>query len=69
MQADVRDFQSMQTAVKIALTEFGKINTVVCGAAGNFLAPAEKLSTNAFKTVVDIDLVRKTTPIINNLII
>lgn len=25
-------------------------------AAGNFLAPAEKLSANAFKTVVDIDL-------------
>lgn len=47
----------MQNAVKTALNTFGKINTVVCGAAGNFLAPAEKLSTNAFKTVVDIDLV------------
>jgi NAD(P)-dependent dehydrogenase (short-subunit alcohol dehydrogenase family) len=28
----------------------------VCGAAGNFLAPAEKLSPNGFKTVIDIDL-------------
>jgi NAD(P)-dependent dehydrogenase (short-subunit alcohol dehydrogenase family) len=29
---------------------------LVCGAAGNFLAPAEKLSANGFKTVIDIDL-------------
>jgi NAD(P)-dependent dehydrogenase (short-subunit alcohol dehydrogenase family) len=30
---------------------------LVCGAAGNFLAAAEKLSANGFKTVVDIDLI------------
>lgn len=29
------------------------------GAAGNFLAPIEGLSSNAFKTVIDIDLVRR----------
>jgi NAD(P)-dependent dehydrogenase (short-subunit alcohol dehydrogenase family) len=29
---------------------------LVCGAAGNFLVPAEKLSANGFKSVVDIDL-------------
>jgi peroxisomal 2,4-dienoyl-CoA reductase len=27
------------------------------GAAGNFLAPLMQLSTNAFKTVLDIDLI------------
>jgi NAD(P)-dependent dehydrogenase (short-subunit alcohol dehydrogenase family) len=29
---------------------------LVCGAAGNFLVPAEQLSPNGFKTVIDIDL-------------
>ncbi len=29
---------------------------LVAGAAGNFLCPAEELSANGFKTVVDIDL-------------
>ena len=32
------------------------IDVLVCGAAGNFLAPAEQLSANGFKAVVDIDL-------------
>lgn len=30
---------------------------VLLGAAGNFLAPIESLSENAFKTVINIDLV------------
>lgn len=34
----------------------GPIDVLVCGAAGNFVCPAEKLSPNGFKTVVDIDL-------------
>jgi NAD(P)-dependent dehydrogenase (short-subunit alcohol dehydrogenase family) len=29
---------------------------LVCGAAGNFLVPAETLSPNGFKSVIDIDL-------------
>jgi NAD(P)-dependent dehydrogenase (short-subunit alcohol dehydrogenase family) len=37
--------------------EFGAIDIVVSGAAGNFLAAATNLSPNAFKTVVDIDLI------------
>ena len=32
------------------------MDVLIYGAAGNFLAPAEKLSANGFKTVVDIDL-------------
>jgi NAD(P)-dependent dehydrogenase (short-subunit alcohol dehydrogenase family) len=35
----------------------GPIWTLVCGAAGNFLAPAETLSPNGFKTVIEIDLI------------
>jgi NAD(P)-dependent dehydrogenase (short-subunit alcohol dehydrogenase family) len=36
--------------------EFGPMDIVISGAAGNFLAPALGMSANAFKTVVDIDL-------------
>lgn len=36
---------------------FGSIDIVVSGAAGNFLASAAELSANAFRTVVDIDLI------------
>jgi NAD(P)-dependent dehydrogenase (short-subunit alcohol dehydrogenase family) len=54
--ADVRDYDSLATAFERSHDELGPIHTLVCGAAGNFLAPAERLSANGFKTVVDIDL-------------
>jgi 2,4-dienoyl-CoA reductase [(3E)-enoyl-CoA-producing], peroxisomal len=54
--ADVRDPASIQAAVQAAISRFGKLDTIVNGAAGNFLAPAAGLSPNGFRTVVDIDL-------------
>ena len=44
-------------AVAKTIERFGKLDTLVNGAAGNFLAPAAALSPNGFKTVIDIDLV------------
>jgi len=32
------------------------LTTTSAGAAGNFLAPMEQLSPNAFKSVIDIDV-------------
>lgn len=55
--ADVRDFEAVQTALEGCRHALGTVNFVVCGAAGNFLAPAERISANGFKTVVEIDLV------------
>ena len=55
--ADVRDFEAVSGALTAASDEFGPIDIVVSGAAGNFICPAEKLSANGFKTVIDIDLV------------
>jgi 2,4-dienoyl-CoA reductase [(3E)-enoyl-CoA-producing], peroxisomal len=55
--ADVRDPDAIGRAVAHALERFGKLDTLVNGAAGNFLAPAAGLSPNGFKTVVEIDLV------------
>jgi len=54
--ADVRNFEQIEEAVLATSSRFGKIDIVVNGAAGNFLAPAEALSPNGFGTVVDIDL-------------
>ncbi len=55
--ADVRNFDSVDAAFKAVHDKFGKIDVVVSGAAGNFVAPALGMSSNGFKTVVDIDLV------------
>jgi NAD(P)-dependent dehydrogenase (short-subunit alcohol dehydrogenase family) len=54
--ADVRDPDAVAAAFAKARMDIGPISTVVCGAAGNFLAPAEKMSSNGFRTVIDIDL-------------
>jgi len=54
--ADVRDPAAIQRAVQATADRFGKLDTVVNGAAGNFLAPAAGLSPNGFRTVIDIDL-------------
>lgn len=53
---DVRDYPGLEAAYAEATGKFGPIDVLISGAAGNFLAPAVKLSANAFKTVVDIDL-------------
>lgn len=53
---DVRDFAAVDGAVKGAVAALGPLDIVVSGAAGNFVCPAAKLSSNAFKAVMDIDL-------------
>jgi NAD(P)-dependent dehydrogenase (short-subunit alcohol dehydrogenase family) len=54
--ADVRDAAAVSAALQRAHQQFGAIDVLVSGAAGNFLAPALGMSANGFKTVVDIDL-------------
>ncbi|KAK3751496.1 hypothetical protein RRG08_030521 [Elysia crispata] len=55
VQADVRKPQEVITAVEKCLQEFGRIDIVINGAAGNFLCSLEDLSFNAFRTVIEID--------------
>jgi len=54
--ADVRQPDALQAAVDQTRARLGPIDILVCGAAGNFPIPAERLSPNGFKAVVDIDL-------------
>lgn len=56
-QADVRDYSQVEAALKGAYEKFGSIDVLISGAAGNFVAPALGLSSNGFRTVVEIDLV------------
>lgn len=52
---DVRDPKSCAAAAQTLVDLYGKIDILVNGAAGNFLASASKLSSNGFKTVLEID--------------
>ncbi len=54
--ADVRDYDALARATAAAHEMFGELGIVVCGAAGNFPAFANTMSANAFKSVIDIDL-------------
>lgn len=52
---DVREPGEVEAALARTLEELGRLDVVVNGAAGNFLAPAAQLSYNGFKTVMAID--------------
>lgn len=54
--ADVRDYAALEAALARTQSEIGNVDVLVAGAAGNFLCPAEQLSPNGFKTVIEIDL-------------
>jgi NAD(P)-dependent dehydrogenase (short-subunit alcohol dehydrogenase family) len=54
--ADVREYDALSAAIKSARDVHGPIDIVICGAAGNFPAPALGMSANGFKAVIDIDL-------------
>jgi NAD(P)-dependent dehydrogenase (short-subunit alcohol dehydrogenase family) len=54
--ADVRDYAKTQETLKNTYDQFGEIDILVSGAAGNFPAPAMGMSANGFKSVIDIDL-------------
>ncbi|KAF2235743.1 NAD(P)-binding protein [Viridothelium virens] len=53
---DVRKPEALEEAAKRCAESLGGIDFVIAGAAGNFLAPISQLSPNAFKAVMDIDI-------------
>lgn len=56
LTADVRDYGAIRAAMEEVRERLGPMDIVVSGAAGNFLSPVLGMSANAFKAVVDIDL-------------
>jgi peroxisomal 2,4-dienoyl-CoA reductase len=53
---DVRDTNLVRTMVAEVSASLGRIDLLVNNAAGNFYAPSETLSENAWKSVIEIDL-------------
>ncbi|VVA97417.1 unnamed protein product [Arabis nemorensis] len=57
LEGDVRKHEDARRVVESTFKHFGRIDILVNSAAGNFLAAAEDLSPNGFRTVLDIDAV------------
>ncbi len=53
---DVRDAEQVQAMVARIEQAQGRIDLLVNNAAGNFYAPSESLSPNAWRSVIEIDL-------------
>ena len=53
---DVRTAELVRTVVAEVAAAYGRIDLLVNNAAGNFYAPSETLTENAWKSVIEIDL-------------
>jgi len=56
VQLDIRDPKAVAEAVDKVEAELGLPSVVIHNAAGNFISPTERLSANAFQTIIDIVL-------------
>ena len=56
VQCDVRHYEEVEKMLAEVLKTFGKVDVLLNNAAGNFISPTERLSANAFDTVIDIVL-------------
>ncbi len=56
VQCDVRNYDEVAAMLKATLDEYGKVDGLLNNAAGNFISPTERLSANAFDTIIDIVL-------------
>lgn len=56
VQCDVRNYEEVEAMVQASVKEFGTVDVLLNNAAGNFISPTERLSANAFDTIIDIVL-------------
>jgi peroxisomal 2,4-dienoyl-CoA reductase len=56
VSVDVREQEHVKEVVSRIAEEHGRLDILVNNAAGNFYAPSESLSVNAWKSVIEIDL-------------
>lgn len=56
IQCDVRHYDQVDAMLQEVLKVYGKVDVLLNNAAGNFISPTERLSANAFDTVIDIVL-------------
>jgi len=53
---DVRDVDAVERLLATTLNRFDRVDALLNNAAGNFISPTERLSANAFSTIIDIVL-------------
>ncbi|MES2872956.1 MAG: SDR family oxidoreductase [Bacteroidota bacterium] len=56
LQCDVRNPDEIEAVLNASIANFGQVNGLLNNAAGNFILPTERLSANAFSTIIDIVL-------------
>ena len=56
VQCDVRHYDQVEAMLQKVLEAYGKVDILLNNAAGNFISPTERLSANAFDTIIDIVL-------------
>ncbi len=56
VSCDVRHYEQVEVMLDEVLKKYGKVDVLLNNAAGNFISPTERLSANAFDTVIDIVL-------------
>jgi NAD(P)-dependent dehydrogenase (short-subunit alcohol dehydrogenase family) len=56
IQCDVRHYDQVEAMLAETLKAYGKVDVLLNNAAGNFISPTERLSANAFDTIIDIVL-------------
>lgn len=56
LQCDVRYIDEVEAMRDAAIKALGPIDVLLNNAAGNFISPTERLSANAFDTIIDIVL-------------
>ncbi len=56
VQCDIRNYNEVEAMLEATLKTFGKVDGLLNNAAGNFISPTERLSANAFDTIIDIVL-------------
>jgi len=56
IQCDVRYYDQVEAMLQEVLKTYGKVDVLLNNAAGNFISPTERLSANAFDTIIDIVL-------------
>ncbi|WP_313516002.1 SDR family oxidoreductase [Sphingobacterium sp.] len=53
---DIRNTEEIKLVREKTIEIFGQVDVLVNNAAGNFISPTERLSANAFSTIIDIVL-------------
>jgi len=53
---DVREIEQVENVLAKTIERFGHVDVLLNNAAGNFISPTERLSANAFSSIIDIVL-------------